>query len=141
MSQQLDFTLSDSTALIRFSHSSRKLHSAFRLDQKTLSQRSHVFRLTGTLHCGHNFVGGILTVLRPMTNNRTQRTSLLVSRSQTLLETTSLPSENKMAAIRVVQIHTYARFPRSKKWPTRHVVVPTQETLKLRNKAFLEKIT
>ena len=42
---------------------SRKLHSAFRLNRKTRSQRSHVFRLTGTaaLHCGHTFVGGILT--------------------------------------------------------------------------------
>ena len=42
---------------------SSKLHSAFRLDRKTRSQRSHVFRLTGTaaLHCGHTFVGGILT--------------------------------------------------------------------------------
>ena len=30
-----DFTLSDSTALIRFIAFSRKLHSAFRLDRKT----------------------------------------------------------------------------------------------------------
>ena len=37
----------------------------------------------------------------------------------------SLASENKMAAIRVVQIHTHAHFPWSKKWPTRHVTVPT----------------
>ena len=50
-----------------------KLHSAFCLDQKTWSQRSHVFCLTGTavLHCGHTFVGGILTVLLSMTNNQT----------------------------------------------------------------------
>ena len=42
---------------------SRKLHSAFRLDRKTWSQRSHVFHLTSTaaLHCGHTFVGGIFT--------------------------------------------------------------------------------
>ena len=58
-----DFTLSDSTALIRFIAFCRKLHSAFRLDRKTWSQRWHVFRLTGAaaLHCGHTFVGGILT--------------------------------------------------------------------------------
>ena len=58
-----DFTLSDSTALIGFIAFSRKLHSAFRLDRRTWSQRSHVFRLTGTaaLHCGHTFVGGIVT--------------------------------------------------------------------------------
>ena len=30
-----------------------------------------------------------------------------------------------MAAIHLVQIHTHAHFPRSKKWPTRHVAVPT----------------
>ena len=50
-----DFTLSDSTALIRFMAFSRKLHSAFLLDRKTWSQRSHVFHLTGTaaLQNGH----------------------------------------------------------------------------------------
>ena len=36
--------------------------------------------------------------------------SLLVSHSQTLREAMSLPSENKMAAIYVVQIHTHARL-------------------------------
>ena len=43
-------------------HCSHTFHS-FYLDQKTWSQRSHVFRLTGTavLHSGHTFVGGILT--------------------------------------------------------------------------------
>ena len=43
-----------------------------------------------------------------------------------------------MATIRMVQIHTHARFLRSKKWLTRHVAVPTQETLKLRNSIFRE---
>ena len=59
----VDFTVSDCTALIRFTTFSRKLHSAFRLDRKTWSQRSNVFCLTGTaaLHCGHTFVGGMLT--------------------------------------------------------------------------------
>ena len=51
-----NFALSDSTApipLIVKLLFSRKLHSAFHLDRKTRSQRSHVFRLTGTaaLHC------------------------------------------------------------------------------------------
>ena len=70
--------LSGSTALIRFLAFSRKLHSAFRLDRKTRSQRSHVFCLTGTaaLHCGHTFVGDILTVLLPMTNNWTRKEHL-----------------------------------------------------------------
>ena len=69
-----DFTLSDSTALIGFIAFSRKLHSTFCLDRRTWSQRSHVFRLTGTaaLHCGHTFVGGIL----PMANNRTRKERL-----------------------------------------------------------------
>ena len=63
-----------------------------------------------SLHCGHTFVEGILTV-RLSANENSQRTSL--------------SSENKMAAIHLVQIHTHARFPWSKKWPTRHVAVPT----------------
>ena len=52
----------DSTPFMRFIAFSRKLHSAFRLDQKTWSQHSHVFRLTDTaaLNCGHTFVGGYL---------------------------------------------------------------------------------
>ena len=69
-----------------------KLNSAFRLDRKTWSQRSYVFRLTGTaaLHCGYTFVGGILTV------------------DQTCKECLS---QNKMPATNVVQIHTHVRFP------------------------------
>ena len=31
--------------------------------------------------------------------------------------------KNKMATSHVVQIHTHARFPWSKKWPTYHVAV------------------
>ena len=92
---------------------SRKLHSAFHLDRKTWSQRSHVFRLTGTaaLHCGHTctFVGGILTANGELAKN--------------------VSPKNKMAASHVVQIHTHARFPRSKKWLTYHVAVPTGNAL------------
>ena len=92
-----------------------QLHSAFRLDWNTWSQCSHVFRLTDTaaLHCGHSFVGGILTVLLPMTDNWICKERL------------SHWSENKTATIQVVQIHTQALFPRSKKWLTRHIAVPT----------------
>ena len=47
------------------------------------------------------------------------------------------PSENKMDAIRMVQIHhMHARFPRSKKWPTRHIAVPTGNA----RASFSEKI-
>jgi len=48
--------------------------------------------------------------LLPMANNRTPKERL---------------SENKMATSNVVQIHTHARFPRDKKWPTYHVAIPT----------------
>ena len=53
-------------------HSFLKLCSAFRLDRKTWSQRSHVFNLTGTavLHCGHTFVGGRFTANGPQSNSQ-----------------------------------------------------------------------
>ena len=80
--------------------------------------------LTGTaaLHCRHTFVGGIY--LLPMTNNRTRKEHL------------SHASENKMAASHMVQIHVH--FPRSKKWPTYHVAVPTGNTLALQRGIFNE---
>ena len=59
-------------------------------------------------------VGGIQSYCQCAVIKLTQRMSLLVSHSQTLREATSLPSENKMAAIHVVQIHTHVRFPWSK---------------------------
>ena len=101
-----DFTLSDSTDLIRFIAFSRKLHSAF--------QCSHVFHLTGTaaLHSGHTFVGGILTVLLPMTNNRTRKERLSQVRTRWPLSTWS-----RFIRMRV--------FRGVKKWPTRHVAILT----------------
>ena len=65
--------------LIRFIAFSRKLRSTFRLDRKTCSQRSHVFRLTGTaaLHCGHNFVGGILTANGELAKNVSPKVSIV----------------------------------------------------------------
>ena len=100
------FTISNSTALIRFITFSRKLHSAFCLDRKIRSQRSHVFHLTGTaaLHCGHTFVGAYLL---PIGNNRTH----------------NVFPKNRTAASHVVQIDMHVRFPRSKKWLTCHVGV------------------
>jgi len=44
-----------------------------------------------------------------------------------------------MAAICVVQIHTHARFLQSKKWPTRHVAVPTGNA-QASQQSILEKI-
>ena len=46
--------------------------------------------------------------------------------------------KNKMAASYVVQIHMHARFPRSKKWPTYHVPVPTGNALALQQSIFRE---
>ena len=54
------------------------------------------------------------TYLLPMANNRTHKESL---------------SQEQMAATHVIQICTHAHFPRSKKWPTYHVAVPTGNTL------------
>jgi len=50
-----DFTLSDSTATIRFINFLSQITLCFSFGSKDKSQRSHVFRLTGTaaLHCGH----------------------------------------------------------------------------------------
>ena len=78
-----------------------------------------VFRLTGTaaLHCGHTFVGGIWPVIELAMN---------------------VSPKNKTAASHVVQVHTHARFPRSKKWPTYHVAVPTGNTLASQRSIFRE---
>ena len=63
------------------------------------------------------------TYLLPMANNQTRKERL---------------SQNKMAASNVVQIHTHARFPRSKKWPTYHVALPTGNALALQRSIFRE---
>ena len=101
-----DFTLADSTAPIRFIVITVffcKLLSAFRLDRKTRSQRSCVFRLadTAALHCGHTFVGGHTHCQCPI-----------------IELAKNVSPKNKTAASYVVQIRTHVRFPRSKKWPT-----------------------
>ena len=59
-----------------------------------------------------------------MANNRTRKERL--------------SQEQKMAASHVVQIHTHARFPRSKKWPTYHVAVPTGNALASQRSIFRE---
>ena len=98
------------------------------------------FTLRAYLFWGHTYS---LTANDKYLNS--QRTSLLFSHSQTLREATSLPSENKLSGryprgqSSKFQIHTHARFTRSKKWPTRTKLYQ-QETLKLCNKAFSEKI-
>ena len=84
-----DFTLSDSTASIRFIVFSRKLHSAFCLDWKTRSQRSHVFRLTGSIPL-------LEAYLLPMANNQTCK---------------NVSPKNKMTTSHMVQIHTHVLFP------------------------------
>ena len=105
-----------------------KLHSAFRLDRKTRSQHSHVFRLTGTaaLHCRHTFVGGILTVLLPMTNNQTRKERLSQVRTKWPLSTWS----------RFIRMRVFRRV----KWPTRNVAVPTGNAQALQQSIFRKKI-
>ena len=51
-----------------------------------------------------------------------------------------LSPKNKMAASHTVQIHTHARFPRSKKWQTYmyHVAVPTGNALASQRSIFRE---
>ena len=46
----------------------------------------------------------------------------------------NVSSKNKTAVSHVVQIHSHARFPWSKKWPTYHVAV-----CRTNNKAFQRK--
>ena len=46
--------------------------------------------------------------------------------------------KNKMTASHMVQIHTHARFPWSKKWPTHHVAVPTGNALASQRSIFRE---
>jgi len=50
----------------------------------------------------------------------------------------SLPSENKVAVIHVVQIHMHFRFLRNKKWLTRHIAIPTGNTQALQQSIFRE---
>ena len=56
-----DFTQSNSTALMHFIAFFCKLHSAFRLDQNTWSQCSHVFHLTGTVCWRHTYIEGAVS--------------------------------------------------------------------------------
>ena len=46
--------------------------------------------------------------------------------------------KNKTTASNVVQIHKHARFPRSKKWPTYRIAVPTGNALALQRSIFRE---
>ena len=101
---------------------SRKLHSAFRLDQKTWSQRSRFpsyryssFTLRAYLCRRHTYC---------------QRPIIELAKN--------VSPKNKMAASHVVQIHTHARFPRSKNWLTYHVAVPTGNALASQRSIFRE---
>ena len=52
----------------------------------------------------------------------------------------NISPKNKMATSHVVQIHTHARFPWSKKWPTYHVAVPTGNALVSQRFIFRENL-
>ena len=97
------------------------------------SYRYRNFTLRAYLCWGHTYS---LTANDEWSNS--QRTSLLFSHSQTLREATSLPSENKLSGCypcgqsSKFQIHTHARFTRSKKWPTR--TKPYQQSIFRKNR-------
>ena len=83
--------------------------------------------MSSVLQVRHLYTAGIPLLeayLLPMTNNRTYKERL------------SHASENKMATSHVVQIHMH--FPWSKKWPTYHVAIPTENTLALQRGIFSE---
>ena len=54
-----------------------------------------------------------------------------------IIELVSQP-KNKMATSHVLQIHTHARFPQSKEWPTYRVAVPTGNALASQRSIFRE---
>ena len=131
-----DFTLSDSTAPIHF------IVKLFSLANFTLlfvwiERQDHSVCMSSILQiqqlytdCRHTFVGGILTA----------------NGQQAIIELAkNVSPKNKMAARHVsayyiihVQIHAHARFPRSKKWPTYHVAVPTGNALASQRSVFRE---
>ena len=92
-----DFTLSNSTAFIRFIAFSRKLYFAFCLDRMITAFTCLPSTGTAALHCRHTFVGGILMYCQwPIIK----------------LAMNASP-KNKTAASQMVQIHTHAHFRRS----------------------------
>ena len=100
-----DFTLSDSTALIRFIAFSHTLLFLW------IERHDHRVHMSSILQAQQLYTAGIPLLeayLLPMANNRTRNERL---------------SKNKTAASHAVKIHTHARFPRSEKWPTYHVAV------------------
>ena len=113
----VDFTLSDSIALINYA-----------LLFVWIKRHDHSVHMSSVLQVQQLYTAGIPLLeayLLPMTNNRTRKERL------------SHASENKMATSNVVQIHMYARFPWSTEWPT-YVAVPTGNTLALQWGVFSE---
>jgi len=94
------------------------------LNRKTRSQRSHVFRLTGTaaLHCGHTFVGGILTA-------NSQQAIIGLTKNISL--------KNKMATSHVSRF-IRTRVFRGVKNGRLHVAVPTGNALASQRSIFRE---
>ena len=99
-----DFTLSDSTAPIRF------VVKLFSLANYTLlfvwiERQDHSVHMSSVLQVQQLYTADIPLLEAyyqwPFSNNRTRKERL---------------SPNKVAASNVVLIHTHARFPRSKKW-------------------------
>ena len=108
------FTLSDSTDLIRFIAFVSQITLCFSFGSKDMitaftchpSCRYSSFTLRAYLCWRHTYCQWPIIEL-----------------------TKNVSPKNKMAASHVVQIHTHGRFPRSNKWPTYHVAVPTGNAL------------
>ena len=76
-----------------------------------IERQDYSVHMSSVLQVQQLYTAGIPLLQWPFIgNNRTRKERL---------------SQNKMAAGNVVQIHTHAYFPRSKKRPTYYVVVPT----------------
>ena len=118
-----DFTLSDSDVLCEFDYwplavsmpptkVCPQCKAAVPVRRKTCERCDHVFRSKQKAEC--NLREKAMKCMR------------------------SVAPKNKMAASHVVQIHTHACFPRSKKWPTYHVAVPTGNALASQRSIFRE---
>ena len=107
-----DFTLSDSTAPIRFI-------------VKLLFLANYTLLFVWIERQDHSVlqVQQLYTVGIPLLDTYCQWPIIELAKN--------VSPKNTMAASHVVQIHTHARFLRSKKWPTYHVAVPTGNALAL----------
>ena len=120
-----DFTLSDSTAPIRF------IVKLFSLANYTLlfvwieRRQDHSVHMSSVLHVDYSS----FTLRAYLCWRHTYGQWPIIEFAKNF---------SPVAASHVGQIHTHAHFPRSKKWPTYHVALPTGNALALQRSIFLE---